>query len=153
MPRIKIEPGASGKIDTSGTGFRALFDNFFSSQRPLFSLSGKMWNPPADVYETADSVVIKIEIAGVSRDQLDINIDPEQNVLVVKGCRREGPQVKKDHYYLMEIRYGHFERAFPLPSQVQHEDIQAQYSNGFLIVTIPRKPNTKRDIPIRMVDE
>ena len=104
---------ASAEADRpSGTEFKALFDNYFSSQRPLFSLSGKMWNPPTDVYETSDSIVVKMEIAGVRQDKLEISL--EENFLIIRGCRHEEHPLPKENYHLMEIRYGRFERVFPM---------------------------------------
>lgn len=137
--------------DPSASSFRSLFDNFFSSQRPLFSLSEKVWNPPADVYETASSLVIKMEIAGVSLNDLDITA--QDRYLIIRGRRREPPCLDKENYHLMEIRYGAFERAFPLPGNVRLDEIQAQYSNGFLIVMVPRKQPVSREIPIQNVDQ
>lgn len=148
-----VKKQALANDDPSGTGFRALFDNFFSTQHPLFSLSEKVWNPPADVYETCDSVVIKMEIAGVKLDHLDISANPEENILIIRGCRRENPILKKENYHLMEIRYGQFERVFPMPVRVKHDEIEAKFSNGFLILTIPKKTYTTRDIPIHIQED
>ena len=132
-------------------GFRALFDNLFSSQHPLFSLSEKVWNPPTDVYETASSIVIKMEIAGVSLSELDVTL--EDRLLIIRGCRRENPCLDKEDFHLMEIRYGAFERAFPLPPKTRFDEIQAQYSNGFLIITVPRKASVTRGIPVKVIEE
>lgn len=74
--------------------FRTAFDNFFSSQRPLFSLSERLWNPPTDVYETAEAVFIKMEIAGLRDDDIDITV--EDNLLRIRGCRREETPAQVD---------------------------------------------------------
>ncbi|MBN1868112.1 Hsp20/alpha crystallin family protein [Candidatus Sumerlaeota bacterium] len=134
--------------DLSHAGFKAVFDNFFSSQRPLFSLSEKVWNPPADVYETPDHVVIKMEIAGVSREKMEITV--ENNFLVIRGCRREDPCLPKESFHLMEIRYGRFERVFGMPVKLQPDKIEAQYNNGFLVVTIAKASLLPRQISIEM---
>jgi HSP20 family protein len=132
--------------ESSGTGYKSVLDNVFSSQRPVFSLSEKVWNPPADVYETRDSLVIKMEIPGVDREGLETVV--EGNCIVVRGCRREMSSLPKEDYHLMEIRYGRFERVFGLPVKVRVEEIEAHYNNGFLVVTVPKKPTVARDIPI-----
>lgn len=149
MPQVSVNGQFSGSGDPPGFG--ALFDNLFSSQRPLFSLSEKVWNPPTDVYETSSSMVIKMEIAGVSMSELDVTL--EDRLLIIRGCRRENPCLDKEDFHLMEIRYGAFERTFPLPPKTHLEEIQAQYSNGFLIITVPRKPLVTRDIPVKIVEE
>ena len=78
MARIRIRAQHIKGDDPAGSGNRALFDNFFSSQRPLFSLSEKVWNPPADVYETADSLVIRIEVAGVDQAEFDVVVNTSE---------------------------------------------------------------------------
>jgi len=132
-------------------GFKPVFDNYFSSQRPLFSLSQRVWNPPADVYETQDSIVMKMEIAGVCQETLEVTA--ENNFLVIRGCRGEETALPKENYHLMEIRYGRFERVFGLPFQLTGEDISANYSNGFLVVSVSKKAAKSREVAIQIVED
>ncbi|MFP4382311.1 MAG: Hsp20/alpha crystallin family protein [Candidatus Sumerlaeia bacterium] len=133
-----------------GSGTKSVFDNVFSSQHPFFSLSKRVWNPPADVYETSTHVVIKMEVAGVCRDRLQITA--EGNALRICGCRAE-EGLPKENYHVMEIRYGAFERIFDLPFKIDSEAIAAQYSNGFLIINIPKTKPVSRQIEIETTDE
>jgi len=151
MLRMTADKQSFQGRDPFGVRLRSLFDNVFSSQKPLFSLSEKVWNPPTDVYETANSVVIKMEVAGVSLNDLDLTI--KDHYLVIRGCRRESPCLDKENFHLMEIRYGSFERSFPLPHNVHLDEIQAQYTNGFLIVTVPKKTPVSREIPVRSSED
>ena len=151
MQTMDLTYRLADREDLSRTGFKAVFDNFFSSQRPLFSLSEKVWNPPADVYETPENVVIKMEIAGVSQEQLEISV--EGNFLVIRGCRREDTPHSKENFHLMEIRYGRFERVFGMPVKLRAETINAQYSNGFLLVTIAKASLLPQQIAIDMQQE
>jgi HSP20 family protein len=115
---------------------KLLSDNIFSYERPFFSMSECVWNPPSDVYETEQQqVIIKMEIAGLILD--DLQITAENNYLVVRGCRAEEPA--KSHFHLMEIRHGVFERAFRLSFALCPENINAQYTDGFLVITLQRK--------------
>ena len=115
---------------------KLISDNIFSYERPFFSMSERVWNPPSDVYETGDKqVVIKMEIAGVTLENLQITA--ENSYLVVRGCRAEEPA--QSHYHVMEIRHGVFERAFRLPFALHPENIHAQYHDGFLVITLERK--------------
>lgn len=116
--------------------FRSLFDNIFSSQRPLFSLSERVWNPPADVYETSEFIIVKMEVAGICPASLEVTA--HGNYLIVRGCRHEDAPLPKENYHLMEIRYGHFERVFSMPVDLGAEAIQACYKNGFLEVRISK---------------
>jgi HSP20 family protein len=150
MGQVIVTGYMAERKDRPSSGHRSFFDNLFSSQHPLFSLSEKVWNPPTDVYETGDSVVIRMEIAGVSLDALDVRV--EDRLLIIRGCRRENPCLDKEDFHLMEIRYGAFERAFALPAKTRPEEIQAQYTNGFLIVTIAKQQATTREILVQVVD-
>ena len=131
-------------------GFKSLFGNFFSSQRPLFSLSEKVWNPPADVYETSDSIIVKMEIAGVAQDSLDITV--HENFLIIRGHRSEDTTLPKENYHLMEVRYGQFERVFGMPGPLDSGEINAQYNNGFLFVTVTKKPQQSRSITVEVIE-
>ncbi|MFW6303028.1 MAG: Hsp20/alpha crystallin family protein [Candidatus Sumerlaeota bacterium] len=147
-PQERFE-NASGESRAKG-GYKSAFDNFFSSQRPMFSLSEKVWNPPTDVYETSDSIVVKMEIAGLSLDEMKVMTD--DHYLIVQGCRREEAGLPKDNYHLMEIHYGYFERVFGMPGKLHSEDIEAQYNNGFLVVTIGKRERPRRNIDVKVVE-
>lgn len=140
--RLEKRPGSSL--------FKPLLDNFFSSQRPFFSLSQRVWNPPADVYETRESIVIKMEIAGVCQNRLEVKA--ENHWLIIRGVREEDPFLQKEDYHLMEVRYGQFERVFSLPFKLREEDIQARYEQGFLMVTVEKQPLDTRKINVEVVD-
>jgi HSP20 family protein len=130
---------------------KSLLDNVFTPHRPSFSFSQQVWNPPADMYETSHSIIVKMEIPGVCLDTLQVTA--EHNMLVVRGCRGEENPLPKENIHLMEIRYGQFERSFPLPGKMNLERVSAQYANGFLIVTIQKKPAVSRNIAIEIVED
>jgi HSP20 family protein len=114
---------------------KLISDNIFSYQRPFFSMSERVWNPPSDVYDIGQNqVVIKMEIAGLKLD--DLQITAENSYLVVRGCREELAEQCQSHYHVMEIRHGVFERAFRLHFPLHPEKIQAQYHDGFLVITL-----------------
>ena len=128
--------GFSLLTDKPLESFRSLFDNIFSSQRPLFSLSERVWNPPADVYETSEFIIVKMEVAGICPSSIEVTA--HGNYLIVRGCRQEDAPLPKENYHLMEIRYGHFERVIQMPVDLGAETIQARYENGFLVVKVPK---------------
>ncbi len=109
---------------------------FFSHNQHMYSITERPWDPPTDVYETCDSIVIKMEIAGVNQDNIDIIL--EDDTLLVKGWRQEENPSKKEHYLLMEIHYGRFERIFLLPRNFVAGKIEASYKSGFLNIIIPK---------------
>lgn len=111
-------------------------DDFFSVHRPRFIAARRPWNPPTDVYETQNELVIKMEIAGLKAE--DFNVLVRDNSLRIRGRRDEEPVHKKQSYHLMEIDYGNFERVFSLPANVKTKEVMANYDNGFLRIIIPK---------------
>lgn len=125
-----------------------LCDNFFSTQKPLFSLSPKIWNPPTDVYETKEHIIIKMEIAGVNKSDIEISL--EDNLLKVGGFRHDRSKVGKENFHIMEIHYGNFERVFRLPKNLGVEQIEAIYQDGFLKISIPKVTLKQQEIEIKI---
>jgi len=113
-----------------------LFDSFFLSPRPAFSLSRKVWNPPVDISEAADCILIRMEIAGIRPDDLSVTF--EQGVLIIRGRRYERAPGEKEMFHLMEIHHGPFERAFRLSRNIVEDEIKAYYHDGFLDIEIPK---------------
>src|SRR5674476_388128 len=94
------------------------------------------WTPATDVVETNDAIVLKAELAGMKPE--DINIEVQDNVLTVSGERRFQEEVKEDKYYRIERRYGSFSRSIALPQAIDEANIQAEYENGILEVSVPK---------------
>lgn len=116
--------------------FGRVLDQFFSNDRPRFCPPERAWAPPTDVYETRQSVVIRMELAGVRREDLDIQVNG--NYLVVRGRRAEQHPLKKENYHQMEIHYGSFARVFRMPNKMVLKDVAAEIENGFLTLTVPK---------------
>ncbi len=92
------------------------------------------WRPPTDVYERDDSMVVRVEIAGMNDN--DFSISLEQNILLVRGNRQDVNERRA--YHQMEINFGEFYTAveFQVPLDVEH--VQAEYHNGFLWIVLPK---------------
>ncbi len=98
------------------------------------------WSPPTDIYETEESWVTKVEIAGM-RDE-DFEVAFENNILLIRGKRPD--LAERRAYHQMEIRFGKFEIAVEVPVVVDIEKAKAEYKDGFLVITLP-KVNSKQD--------
>jgi HSP20 family protein len=97
-----------------------------------------VWSPPTDVYETEKDYVVRVEIAGMREGDFEITV--EDNFLVINGTRPDVPERRA--YQQMEIRFGKFETAVGLPGPIDLEASRADYTEGFLTVTLPKaKPN------------
>lgn len=95
---------------------------------------GRIWRPPTDVYETDDSIVVKVEVAGMAEDDFAITFSDRN--LIIAGVRRD-PAAKLG-YHQMEIPYGEFRTEVYVSEAVDVDSIEASYENGFLLVTLPK---------------
>ena len=119
------------------------------------NMRGVMFAPGLDMYETAKSLVVKLEIAGVKPDRINIELSADDRYLSVEGERLEHQEDHRDRLrcYHLEIYYGKFQRDIPLPGNLRldREGIQASYREGFLIITLPKSTGEvpeKRTIPV-----
>ena len=93
-----------------------------------------IWNPPTDIFETSDELVIRIEIAGMSEN--DFYVEVHGKKLIIKGERTNSQE--RLIYHQMEINYGEFTVTIDLPQSFETEHISAVYRNGFLEICLPR---------------
>jgi HSP20 family protein len=117
--------------------FEELFRDFF--RRTPFEESGML--PAAEIAESDGEVTVKLEIPGVEKDQIELNVADDE--LTVRGETRKETEEKKKSYYRQEIRYGSFQRTVPLPVEVDGSKASAQLKNGMLTVTIPKSKQPK----------
>lgn len=106
-----------------------------------------LFHPPTDVYETDDSLIVKVEIAGMREE--DFRIALVDNALVVAGIRRD--TLPKRSLHQMEISWGPFQTEVAIAMPVREDEIEARYEHGFLIVELPKAQ--RRRIPIQSRDE
>ncbi len=99
------------------------------------------WAPPVDIYETEHELVVKADLPDIDPAGLDIRV--ENNVLTIRGERKFEKHVSEDHYLRVERAYGAFSRSFALASTVDTEAIQANYQDGVLTLTIPKREEAK----------
>lgn len=90
-----------------------------------------------DVYEKDNTVVAEMSLPGIDPDNLDISV--EDDLLRVTGSREEEQETKEKQYYSKEIRRGAFERTVRLPAQVEADAAEAEYKDGVLRITLPKK--------------
>ena len=102
---------------------------------------GGSWAPAVDIYEHEGNIVLKAELPGV--DPKDVDVRVENNVLTLRGERKVDNEVKQENYHRVERAYGSFTRSFTLPSVVDLEKIKADYKDGVLKVTLPKREEAK----------
>jgi HSP20 family protein len=109
------------------------------------------WLPSCEVSEDPESVNITVELPGVRPE--DVKLTVENNVLTIRGERKEERRSENEQVHRSERVYGMFERSFTLPNTVDPERIDARYENGILRITIPKAERARpREIPVRASD-
>lgn len=120
----------------------------------LPSGSQEFWLPRADVYETETDIAVRMEVAGVQKESLNVSLSADRRTLRVKGNRSERniDDRKKLRYYQLEVYFGSFEREIQLPRDIDIDDemLSATYRDGFLVVNLPKTGHAQisRSIPI-----
>src|SRR5579884_2347022 len=135
MPMVKYNPF---EVDDLPTGLRLFSDTV---NRLLSDNQVQPWTPAVDIYETENELVLKADLPDVRLDQIDIRI--ENGTLALKGERKFDNEEKKKGYHRVERRYGSFARYFTLPETVEADKVHAEYHNGVLTVTLPKKEVAK----------
>jgi HSP20 family protein len=124
-----------------------LFDDFFGRPLVKSEWTDGVWNPTVDVSEDKDSVIIKAEMPGMRKE--DVKISVQDNVLTLKGEKKQEKEEKDKNYHRIERNYGSFCRSFQLPTSVKTDKIKANYKDGVLSVTLPKTEEVKpKEIPI-----
>ncbi|MCL5256904.1 MAG: Hsp20/alpha crystallin family protein [Chloroflexi bacterium] len=102
----------------------------------LISQGPYTWQPPTDVFETDSEIIVKVELAGMSANDVDIVLG--EAMLVITGKRDNQPELRKTAYHQMGISYGQFRAQIPVPFEIDREQVKASYENGFLFVHLPK---------------
>jgi HSP20 family protein len=118
---------------------RRMLRSFESSSEEPASMA--LWAPPVDIFETDNEVVVRAELPGMDQKDIDIRID--NNVLTIKGERKMDQRVKEENYHRIESMYGTFVRSFTLPTNVDPDNVKAEYRIGILTITLPKKEQSK----------
>lgn len=113
-----------------------LFEPFAEETFPLTT-----WVPACDIYETAKEIVVKAELPGLKKEEVFVSI--ENNVLMIRGERKFEEEVKRENFHRVERTYGEFLRSFTLPTFIDANNILAEFKDGLLVVTLPKREEAK----------
>ena len=135
--------------------FESAFDRFFSDFSPSTSWDAapvQAFNPRVEIRDEKDAVVLSAEIPGVEKS--DLNVEVAEGILTLSGSKKQETVSDDQGVYRAERVYGEFKRAFSLPDTLDVSKIDAQYRNGVLKVTLPKKPEAApKQIEIRSESE
>jgi HSP20 family protein len=116
------------------------FEPFFGFPYMQEESRSNVWNPPVDVLEENEKIVVKVEVPGI--DEKDLRVTFEDGLLTVAG-ERQFERKDDRNYHRIERTYGTFTRTFTLPRSVDAAQIKAEYRNGVLEIEIPKKEESR----------
>ena len=147
MDYIKIRFG--NDLEKIASQLEKTFEDMFRPRpaSPMFATAECTWTPSMDIYETPEEIIIRAEIAGVDKEDLEVEIN--NKAVRLFGKRREIPRIEQATYRLAEIQYGKFERILFLPAPIDTEVVSSSYTNGFLELRLAKLPRERTyKIPI-----
>jgi HSP20 family protein len=126
-----------------------MFGSFLSSRLWPFR-NGRRWlpigldisAPVVDLYDDKDQIVVKAELPGMTKDEIEIDINDHR--LTLKGEKKKEEEIKEENYYCSERSYGSFTRVLDLPAEVRRDKAHASYKNGVLEIRLPKTAEAKK---------
>jgi HSP20 family protein len=119
--------------------YRQLLQDALRQSQHAINQGSATWRPLADIHESAQMMTVKIELAGMREEDIEVTL--YEDALVVSGVRHDDHEHDANlYYYEAQIRYGPFRVEVLLPSGISREEVTARYENGFLWVDLPKLP-------------
>lgn len=126
------------EMDALRRQFDDLFDELAPITRGTMKTNGHTWSPAIELKSTDEHVVLKAEVPGMKADDLDVQVSREA-VSISGEYKAETKTEDKEHQiFRSEFRYGSFHRVIPLPVAVQNDQVQAEFKDGILTLTMPK---------------
>lgn len=126
-----------------------MFDDFFQSDRDESSLLAPNWKPAVDIVEEDNAYVAKVELPGVSKE--DVKISMQDNVLTIRGEKKAEKKAREGNMHRIERYSGSFQRSFSLPNSVKNDRIEAEFKDGILTITMPKAEEAKaKEIEVKV---
>lgn len=141
---VKLTRWVPSRLGDLRTEMDRLFEDFLGGDGfEPFALSRRMsdLSMPLDVIEEKDKLVVKTELPGLK--QKDIQVDLQDDVLTIKGEKKNEVEEKDKHFHRVERTYGSFSRSLALPSYVDAGKVDARYDQGVLTITLNKKEEAK----------
>lgn len=118
-----------------------LFDSFLRGDVTEEGLANSYWTPAVDILEKDDAYTLEAELPGLKKD--DVKISVQDNILTLRGERKDERKESKKGYLRMETNYGSFTRSFTLPTTINASKIEAEFKDGILKIEIPKAEEAK----------
>lgn len=141
MALIRWNPSRGTDLWNMQREINRMFDSFFQGGGRDEDFGPGLWTPAVDIAEQENDYVVKIELPGISKD--DVKITLESNILTIRGEKKREQDLKEENYHRVERSYGAFQRSFTLPTTVRSDKIDASYKDGILTVLLPKAEEAK----------
>ena len=139
MPIVRWEPFRD--LVTTQDRLNRLFNETMGRFVGSEGVRSGAWLPAVDIYENEQNIVLKAELPGI--DPKDVEATVHEGTLYLKGERKYEKEVKEESYHHVERSYGSFARSFELPASVDADKVQAEFKDGVLTLTMPKKEEAK----------
>jgi HSP20 family protein len=136
-PESEIVP----RISDLSREMNRLFDSFLRGDVTEEGLANSYWTPAVDILEKDDAYTLEAELPGLKKD--DVKISVQDNILTLRGERKDERKESKKGYLRMETNYGSFTRSFTLPTTINASKIEAEFKDGILKIEIPKAEEAK----------
>ncbi|PMB45264.1 molecular chaperone [Fischerella thermalis CCMEE 5205] len=140
MALVRWEPFR--EIDMLQRQMNRLFDELMPTARE--TANGITFVPPAEMEETPDAIHLKLEVPGMDAKDLDVQVSADS--VSIMGERKSETKTEEKGMTRTEFRYGKFQRIIPLPARVQNTNVQAEYKDGILKLTLPKAEEEKNKV-------
>lgn len=118
-----------------------VFENFWDRFERPFGMEPTAGFPRTDISETEDEIEVAMELPGI--DEKDIDVSVSEDVITVRGEKKDEREEEKKGYYLSERSYGSFHRTIPIPPGVDADKAEARFRKGVLTITLPKTDDAK----------
>lgn len=117
-----------------------LLDDRFDLPRGI-GPSASSWVPPVDIHETDAGYQISVELPGIKKE--DVVLEVKDRVVSIRGERHSEKEISEKNVHRIERKYGSFQRAFKLPTNIDASGVKAAYKDGVLEVTLPKSEDAR----------
>jgi len=117
------------------------FNRFFEDFGFGSAVAEQDYTLAMDIRETDEAYIVEADVPGIKKE--DVKIEVNEDVLTIRGERKVEQEEKKKDYHRMERQYGSFRRSVSIPSGIQHDAVKAEFDDGVLRVTLPKREDTK----------
>lgn len=153
MPKKESKEVVKAELSRAISPFTEMEKRFEEFFRRPFSLFGPSWfpemrlereeiSPIVDIFEEGNDVVVKAELPGMKKEDIDVNITGD--VITISGEKKKEEKIEKKNYYKVERSYGSFTRTFRIPTEVQTDKAKANFKDGVLELRVPKTEEAKK---------